>query len=227
MEYNFVRCMFLQRIACIWGYVQWFVALMFCVTASHCDVVSWRCSQCCVYYEEKFITLSLRWRRLENNPWRAEVYQQIYLHSERLRYRSEDNIVIRRLNAEVCSHRSTAETSIARQRVARLVSAATNKHRITEELLEVVSSIRSFPKLQREVTWERSVSSVQFSSVQFCSVVEFRSCKRTERGKREWSESSAVDWLWAIVIYCNWYRLCKKASTNPIIQSRTSDTWQY
>jgi hypothetical protein len=53
---------------------------------------------------------------------------------------------------EVCSQRSTAETSIARQQFAKHVSAATDKHIIIVELLEVVVSIRSFPKLKREDT---------------------------------------------------------------------------
>jgi hypothetical protein len=46
-----------------------------------------------------------------------------------------------------CSQRSTAETFIARQRLAKHVSAATNMDAIIEEILEVVISIRSFQKL--------------------------------------------------------------------------------
>jgi hypothetical protein len=48
---------------------------------------------------------------------------------------------------EVCSQRSTAETSISRQRLTRHVSAATNMHTITEEPLKMATSIRLFPKL--------------------------------------------------------------------------------
>jgi hypothetical protein len=47
---------------------------------------------------------------------------------------------------EVCSQRSAAETSIARQRLAKHVFTATNEHAIVEELLEVIS-ILFFPKL--------------------------------------------------------------------------------
>jgi hypothetical protein len=75
--------------------------------------------------------------------------------------------------------RSTAETSIARQRLARHVSAATNKHIIIEELLEVVD----FYSLHPEVTKGGHVRTLK----------QVRSCKRTETGEREWSESSAVD----------------------------------
>jgi hypothetical protein len=46
----------------------------------------------------------------------------------------------------VCSQRNTAETSTARQRLARHFSADTNKHTIIVELLEVLISIRFFPK---------------------------------------------------------------------------------
>jgi hypothetical protein len=48
---------------------------------------------------------------------------------------------------EVCSQRNTTETSIARQRLARQVSADTNKDSVIEELLKVVISFRFFPKL--------------------------------------------------------------------------------
>jgi hypothetical protein len=43
---------------------------------------------------------------------------------------------------------STAETPIARQRLAKHVSVATDGHLIIEELLEVVISIRFFPNAE-------------------------------------------------------------------------------
>jgi hypothetical protein len=46
---------------------------------------------------------------------------------------------------ELCSQRSTAETSIATQRLSKQISA--HNHIIIEELLEVVISIRVFPKI--------------------------------------------------------------------------------
>jgi hypothetical protein len=48
---------------------------------------------------------------------------------------------------EVCSQGSTADVSIARQRLSKHFSAATNEHAITEELLDVIIYIRSCPKL--------------------------------------------------------------------------------
>jgi hypothetical protein len=47
----------------------------------------------------------------------------------------------------VCSQRSTAETSIARQRLARHVSAGTDGHGIIEESLGAAICIRFAPKL--------------------------------------------------------------------------------
>jgi hypothetical protein len=48
---------------------------------------------------------------------------------------------------EVCSQKIAAETSITKQRFARLVSAATDGYGIIGELLEVVICVRFAPKL--------------------------------------------------------------------------------
>jgi hypothetical protein len=50
---------------------------------------------------------------------------------------------------DVCNQRSTAETSIARQRLPKHVSESTDEHAVTEEPLEVMIYILSSPKLYR------------------------------------------------------------------------------
>jgi hypothetical protein len=52
---------------------------------------------------------------------------------------------------------------------------------------------------------------------------QFRSCKGTEAGEREWSESSAVDWLWSREIV----KEGPNKSRTRYYCHGTRNTWQY